>query len=84
MIEISVAVELLVECFGQTQYIVNAHYVALMELRCATENTKSLRAVHDEIEKHLRALEVNDQYESRHLYLNYCLNYLNLLSLTWK
>ena len=71
-----VAVELLVERFGQTQSIVNAHYVALMELRCATENTKSLRAVHDEIEKHLRALEVNDQYVNQDIFISIILSKL--------
>ncbi len=54
----SVAIGLLKERFGDRQDIVDIHYKKLMNLFPARNTTDSLRAFTDQIERHLRSLEV--------------------------
>ncbi|XP_074641202.1 uncharacterized protein LOC141898948 [Tubulanus polymorphus] len=56
-----VAVKLLCERFGDTQVLINAHYVNLIELPVSTNQTAKLRQPLDNIERHLRSLEVLKQ-----------------------
>ncbi len=56
-----IALNLLQKRFGDTQAIINAHYIALTELTAATNQVFRLRQLHDNLEKHLRSLEAAGQ-----------------------
>ena len=56
-----VAIKLLKERFGDVQSVVNSHYVKLINLVPATNQTSSLRILYDNIERHLRSLEALQQ-----------------------
>ena len=49
----SLVVGLLVERYGDAQTVVNSHYVELINLKLAQNTAKGLRALYDQIEKHL-------------------------------
>ena len=55
------ALKILDERFGDQQAIVNAHYVQLIDIPSARNNTMSLRALTDKIKTHLRSLRVLKQ-----------------------
>ena len=57
----NIAVAILKERFGDTQVMVDAHYVTLMDLPPATSATPSLRTLYDSLEKHFRSLIALDQ-----------------------
>ena len=52
-----VATNLLKERFGDQQTVVNSHYAELINLNPASNNTKSLRSMYDQVEKNLRCLK---------------------------
>ena len=56
-----VAVEMLKERFGDVQSVVNCHYTELINITPALNNSKGLRELYDQIEKHLRSLEALNQ-----------------------
>ena len=56
-----VAVALLKERFGDIQSVINSHYVELVNLPTAINSPKGLRLLYDQIEQHLRSLEVLKQ-----------------------
>ena len=51
------AITLLQERSGKKQMVLDAHYTHLMDLAQASNNTGSLRATYDAVEKHLRSLQ---------------------------
>lgn len=57
----AVVVDLLKERYGDSQIVVNSHYVELINLKSVPNTSKGLRSLHDQIEKHLRSLEALDQ-----------------------
>lgn len=56
-----VATDLLKERFGDQQTVINSHYAELINLMSASNNTRSLRSLYDQIEKNLRSLEALKQ-----------------------
>ena len=52
-----VAKELLKERFDDQQTVINCHYAELMNLTSASNNTRSLKYLYDQIEKNLRSLD---------------------------
>jgi hypothetical protein len=53
-----VAVDIIQERFGDTQSVVNKHYMELINIQPVTNDTPSLRKLYDDLEKHMRSLEV--------------------------
>ena len=51
-----VAIDLLKERFGDKQTVINSHYSELINLTHASNNTKSMRSLYDQMEKSLDAL----------------------------
>ena len=47
--------------FGKEQELVDLHYVQMINLQSATTRTSSRRSLLDDVEKHLRCLEVLKQ-----------------------
>ncbi|CAG2200378.1 unnamed protein product [Mytilus edulis] len=56
-----VAIDILKDRFGDIQNAVNAHYVELINLSCASNRTSELRFLYDKIERNLRSLEALNQ-----------------------
>ena len=56
-----VALDLLKERFGDVQTIVDAHYVALINLPAASTESSSLRTLYDTMEQQFRSLEALGQ-----------------------
>ncbi|CAC5413043.1 unnamed protein product [Mytilus coruscus] len=56
-----VAIDILKDRFGDIQNAVNAHYVELINLSCASNRTSELRFLFDKIERNLRSLEALNQ-----------------------
>ncbi|VDI35280.1 Hypothetical predicted protein [Mytilus galloprovincialis] len=56
-----VAIDILKERFGDIQNAVNAHYVELINVLCASNRTSELRFPYDKIESNLRSLEALNQ-----------------------
>ena len=56
-----VAVDILKERFGDQQTVVNSHYTELINLPSASNTTRSLRFLYDQIEKNLRSLDALKQ-----------------------
>ena len=52
-----VAITILRDRFGDTQSVINKHYVELTNIQSATNDTTSLRKLYDDLERHLRRLE---------------------------
>ena len=63
------AKKILQERFGDQQAIVNAHYVQLIDVPIARNNTMSLRALTDKIKTHLRSLRVLKQDTSQDIFV---------------
>ena len=57
----AVAINILKERYGNIQDVVNLHYNKMINLQPASNTTSSLRLFHDNINKHLRSLEVLHQ-----------------------
>lgn len=57
----AVAINILKERYGNVQDVVNLHYNKMINLQQASNTTSSLRLFHDNINKHLRSLEVLHQ-----------------------
>ena len=62
------AINILQERFGNQQAIVNAHYVQLIEIPTARNNTMSLISLTDKIKTHLRSLIVLKQ-DTTHIFV---------------
>lgn len=60
-----IAKDLLKNRFGDKNVIINTHYASLRKIPRAENNTKSLRKTLDNVEKHLRCLEVLNE-NTRH------------------
>ena len=56
-----VVIDLLKERYGDSQTVINSHYVELINLRPAPNNPRGLRSLYDQIEKHLRSLQALEQ-----------------------
>ncbi|CAC5425230.1 unnamed protein product [Mytilus coruscus] len=56
-----VAIDILKDRFGDIQNAVNAHYVELINLSCASNRTSELRFLFDKIERNLRSLAALNQ-----------------------
>ncbi|VDI78452.1 Hypothetical predicted protein [Mytilus galloprovincialis] len=56
-----VAIDILKDRFGDIQNAVNAHYVELINLSCASNRTSELRFLYVKIERNLRSLEALNQ-----------------------
>ncbi|XP_062602802.1 uncharacterized protein LOC134264528 [Saccostrea cucullata] len=56
-----VALSILKERFGDVQSVINKHYVDLINIKPALNNTSSLRRLFDDLEKHMRSLEALEQ-----------------------
>ena len=50
-----VAVELLKERYGDKTALVTCHYAAMINLKQAPNNSKGLRNLYNQVEKHLRS-----------------------------
>ena len=57
----SVVTDLLKETCGDSQTVINSHYVELINLRSAPNTPRGLRSLYDQIEKHLRSLQALEQ-----------------------
>ena len=56
-----VVIDLLKERYGDSQTVINSHYVELINLRAAPNMPRGLRSLYDQIEKHLRSLQALEQ-----------------------
>ncbi|XP_061194310.1 uncharacterized protein LOC133202484 [Saccostrea echinata] len=56
-----VAISILKKQFGDVQSVINKHYMDLINIKPAFNNTSSLRRLLDELEKHMRSLEALEQ-----------------------
>ncbi|XP_062602892.1 uncharacterized protein LOC134264633 [Saccostrea cucullata] len=56
-----VALSILKERFGYVQSVINKHYMDLINIKPALNNTSSLRRLFDDLEKHMRSLEALEQ-----------------------
>ena len=65
-----VAKELLKEIFGDQQTVINSHYTKMINLFSASNNTRSLRALYDQIEKNLRSLEALKQDINQNVFIS--------------
>ena len=65
-----VATNLLKERFGDQQTVVNSHYAELINLNPASNNTKSLRSMYDQVEKNLRCLEALKQDVNQDVFIS--------------
>lgn len=57
----NVVVDLLKERYGDSQTVINTHYVELINLKSAQNTSRGLRNLYDQIENHLRSLEALKQ-----------------------
>ena len=65
-----VAKELLKERSGDQQTVINSHYAELMNLSSASNNTRSLRSLYDQIEKNLRRLDPLKQDINQNIFIS--------------
>ena len=63
-----IAVDMLQERYGNTQTVVNAHYVELINIPVDTNKTVHLRTYND-LEKHLRSLEALGQNSNQDVFI---------------
>lgn len=54
----NIAIEILKMRFGNKEIIISSHYIEMMNLPSASDDTSSLRDIVNKIEKHFRSLEV--------------------------
>ena len=64
-----VATNLLKERFGDQQTVFNSHYAELINFNPASNNTKSLRSMYDQVKKNLRCLEALDQDVNQNVFI---------------
>lgn len=65
-----VAIGILKERFGNEQEIIDLHYIQMINLYPATNRTGSLRNLLDQLEKHLRSLEVLKQNVNQDVFVS--------------
>ena len=65
-----IAIDILKERFGNEQEVIDLHYNRLISLRPATSNTSSLRALLDNVERHIRSLEVLKQNVNQDVFVS--------------
>ena len=65
-----VAKELLKERFRDQQTVINSHYTEMINLCSASNNTRSQRALYDQIEKNLRSLEALKQDINQNVFIS--------------
>ena len=65
-----VAKNLLKERFGDQQTVINSHYSEIMNLTSASNNTKSLKSLYDQIEKNLRSLDALKQDINQDIFIS--------------
>ena len=65
-----VAVELLKERYGDKQAVVTSHYTEMINLKQAPNNSKGLRNLYNQVEKHLRSLKALDQDTDQDLFIS--------------
>ena len=65
-----IAIDILKERFGNEQEVIDLHYNRMISLRPATSNTSSLRALLDNVERHLRSLEVLKQNVNQDVFVS--------------
>ena len=65
-----VAVDILKRRFGNPQEIVDLHYNQLINMQSATNKVCSLRYLSDEVERHLRELEVLHQVINQDVFVS--------------
>ena len=65
-----VAIDILKERFGNEQVIIDLHYNQLINLSPASNKTSSLRSLLDQVEKHLRSLEVLKQNVNQDVFVS--------------
>ena len=65
-----VAIDILKERFGNEQVIIDLHYSQLINLSPASNKTSSLRSLLDQVEKHLRSLEVLKQNVNQDVFVS--------------
>ena len=66
----AVVVDLLKDRYGDTQTVIDSHYVEPINLRPASNTSKGLRTLYDQIEKHLRSLEALDQDINQEVFIS--------------
>lgn len=65
-----VAISILKDRFGDVQSVINKHYVELINTQSATNDTSSLRKLHDDIERHMRSLEALHQDVNQDVFIS--------------
>ncbi|XP_078334132.1 uncharacterized protein LOC144625796 [Crassostrea virginica] len=65
-----VAITILRDRFGDTQSVINKHYVELINIQSATNDTTSLRKLYDDLERHLRSLEALHQDVNQDVFIS--------------
>ena len=65
-----VAIEMLKKRFGNVKSEVNCHYTELINITPAINNSKGLRQLYDQIEKHLRSLEALNQAVNQEVFIS--------------
>ena len=66
----SVVTDLLKERYGDSQTVINSHYVELINLKSAPNTPRGLRSLYDQIEKHLRRLQALEQDISQDVFIS--------------
>ena len=71
-----IAVEILKDRFGNTQEVIDLHYHKLINLPQAVNKTCSLRGLLDNIERHIRSLDVLKQNINQDVFVSMILSKL--------
>ena len=62
--------DLLKERYGDSQTVINSHYVDLINLRAAQNTPRGLRSLYDLIEQHLRSLQTLKQEINQDVFIS--------------
>ena len=65
-----VAVDILRERFGDSQEVIDLHYSKMINLPLASSGTSSLRNLLDNMERHLRSLQVLKQNLNQYVFVS--------------
>ena len=65
-----VAIDLLKERFGDKQTVINSHYSELIKLTPASNNTKSMRSLYDQMGKNLWSLDALNQDTNQDMFVS--------------
>ena len=65
-----VAVELVKERYGDKQAVVTSHYTELINFKPAPNNSKGLRKMYNDVEKHLRSFQALEQDFDQDLFIS--------------